>query len=73
VNDAGRRLSNHRDWREYLSTAQAAVVYPYSVAYPKVVDALRSGGAWLTEFASRKRPAPAADEAFVPDEDPIRP
>jgi len=75
VNDAGRKLSNRRDWGEYLSAAQAAVIYPYSVAYPKVVDALRSGGVWLTEFASRKppRPAPAADEAFVADEDPIRP
>ncbi len=51
--DVRRRFSNHRQWREFIAAVHESVVYPCSVTYPMVLDALRTGRAWFNDGAAR--------------------
>lgn len=51
--DVRPRFSNHRQWREFIAAIHESVVYPCSVTYPMVLDALRTGRAWFNDGAAR--------------------
>lgn len=72
MNDTGRKFSNDRDWRGFISAVQDSVMYPCSVAYPKVISALRSDGAWFTDVAAQTPRWPAAVDGLVCDADHSR-
>ena len=46
-NEFKRTFLNRRDWGSYLSALQSAATYP------KVLDAVRSGGDWIARGASQ--------------------
>jgi hypothetical protein len=46
-NDPKRTFLNRRDWGSYLSALQSAA------AYPKVLEAVKSGREWFTEGATQ--------------------
>jgi hypothetical protein len=35
-------FSNHRQWRQFVTTVHQSLVQPYCVAYPKAISALRA-------------------------------
>jgi hypothetical protein len=52
-NDVKRKFPNHRQWRDFIAAVHDSVSYPYSLTYPKVIKALRSGRAWFEDGAAR--------------------
>jgi hypothetical protein len=46
-------FSNRRQWQDFVASVHASVTLPYTVTYPIVLSAVRSGRAWFALGAAR--------------------
>jgi hypothetical protein len=53
IDDMRRKFPNRRQWRDFIASVHDTVTLPCAATYPMVMDALRSGRAWLSWGAVR--------------------